>query len=107
MDVIAGETRSTVKKSVPFPVGRGTGPRRASERNGKRLCLRAFFAQIDRSRGTGPRATGQEGVRLAMRRSGAGAPELQSLANPINLANPAPGAWRGTGPRPTVKGRRS
>ena len=46
--------------------------------------LRAFFAQVEQSRGTGPRATGQGGVLLAMRRSGAGAPELQSPA-PIIL----------------------
>ena len=51
---------------------------------GKDLSRRAFFAQVGRSRGTGPRATGPEGVRLAMRRSGAGAPELQSSApNPV------------------------
>ena len=31
----------------------------------------------ERSRGTGPRATGPEGVLLAMRRSGSGDPELQ------------------------------
>ena len=37
------------------------------------------FAQVGRSRGTGPRATGQE-VLLAMSRSGSGDPELQSPA---------------------------
>ena len=49
----------------------------------------AFFAQVERSRGTGPRATGPEGVLLAMRRSGSGDPELQSLANRGNRDNPA------------------
>ena len=40
----------------PFTVGRGPVPRRASiEENG--VGWRAFFAQIERSRGTGPRAT--------------------------------------------------
>ena len=86
--------RATVKKSVPFSVGRGPVPRRASICTGNGLGLRAVFARVERSRGTGPRATGPEGVRLAMRRSGAGAPELRSpppnLANPINLVNPAP-----------------
>ena len=102
-----------------FDVGRGPVPRhlcrlrlpdlkpgRASigTRNG--LGWRVVFARVECSRGTGPRATGQGWVLLAMRRSGAGAPELQSLvhardrggqapalrthlANLANLANPA------------------
>ena len=66
-----------------------------------------MFSQIERSRGTGPRATGTEGVLLAMRRSESGDPELRSLghagarggqapalrthrANLVNPANPAP-----------------
>ena len=48
------------------------------EENG--VGLRAVFARVERSRGTGPRATGPEGVLFAMRRSGSGAPELQSPA---------------------------
>ena len=39
-----------------FTVGRGPVPRRAIGR-GKGLGLRAFFAEVERSRGTGPRAT--------------------------------------------------
>ena len=40
-----------------FIVGRGTGPRRASVETGNGLGRRAVFAQVERSRGTGPRAT--------------------------------------------------
>ena len=39
--------------------------------------------------GTGPRPTGPDGGLLAMRRSGSGDPELQSLANRENPENPA------------------
>ena len=46
------------------------------------LGLRSVFAQVGRSRGTGPRATGPGGVLLSMRRSGSGAPELQSSQGP-------------------------
>ena len=45
--------------------------------------LKRRFSRV-RSRGTGPRATGQGAVLLAMRRSGSGDPELQFL---VNLAN--------------------
>ena len=47
------------KKNVPFTVGRGPVPRRASIE--ETVGFRAFFARVERSRGTGPRATGQEG----------------------------------------------
>ena len=50
------------------------------DREGNGLGWWTVFARVGRSRGTGPRATGPEGVRLAMRRSGAGAPELQAPA---------------------------
>ena len=47
------------EKSVLLTVGRGPVPRRASiEGNG--VGLRAVFARIERSRGTGPRATGKK-----------------------------------------------
>ena len=53
--------------------------------------LKRCFSRV-RSRGTGPRATGQGWVILSMRRSGAGDPELQSpasnLANRDNRVNP-------------------
>ena len=75
-----GQAPATVCKAVsvyrraracPSPcLGRGNG-----------LCLRSVFARVERSRGTGPRATGPGGVLLAMRRSGAGAPELRSLVH--------------------------
>ena len=45
-------------------------------RNGKTVGWRAVFARVERSRGTDPRATGQGRVLFAMRRSGAGKPEL-------------------------------
>ena len=52
-----------------------------------------IFAPVERSRGTGPRSTGQGWVRLVMRRSGSGEPELQfsapNLANLENRVNPA------------------
>ena len=77
------------KKSVPFTVGRGPVPRHASVGKENSLCLRAIFARVERSRGTGPRATGPERVLLSMRRSGAGDPELQfSAPNLANLVNP-------------------
>ena len=40
-----------------FTVGRGPVPRRASIGTGNGFGRRAVFAQIGRSRGTGPRAT--------------------------------------------------
>ena len=43
-----------------FTVGRGPVPRHASIGTGNGVGWRAFFARIGRSRGTGPRATGQE-----------------------------------------------
>ena len=69
-------------KRHSFTVGRGPVPRRASigTRNG--VGWRVFFAQIERSRGTGPRATRPEGFRVSMRRSGLGAPELRSPQGP-------------------------
>ena len=51
--------------------------------------LKRCFSR-ERSRGTGPRATGPEGVLLAMRRSGAGAPELQSLEHASDRGGQAP-----------------
>ena len=66
---IAGETRSdarmetsegprdTVGENPPFTVGRGPVPRHASICTENGLGLRAGFAQVERSRGTGPRAT--------------------------------------------------
>ena len=41
---------------MPHTVGRGPVPRRAIDR-GNGVGLREFFAQVERSRGTGPRAT--------------------------------------------------
>ena len=49
-----------LSRPYPFTVGRGPVPRRAIDR-GNGFGRRAFFAQIGRSRGTGPRATGPEG----------------------------------------------
>ena len=69
-----------MKKSVQFTVGRGPVPRHASIETGNGVGWRAVFARVERSRGTGPRATGQGEVLFTMRRSGAGAPELQSPA---------------------------
>ena len=66
-----------------FTVGRGPVPRHASVEE-TALGWRSVFARVERLRGPVPRATGPGGVLLAMRRSGAGDPELQSPA-PILL----------------------
>ena len=61
---------------------------------GNGLGLRAFFAQVERSRGTGPRATGQEGslrhTPFGSRRSRTTIFCSYNLANLVNLVNPAP-----------------
>ena len=96
---IAGETRSparvagegpraTVRQRLSlFTVGRGPVPRHAASGTRNGLDRWTIFAQIERSRGTGPRATVDE----AAARSGE--PELQfsarNLANLENLDNPA------------------
>ena len=63
MGVLAGDRppRYGLQGRLPFTVGRGPVPRRASIGTGNGFGRRAFFAQVERSRGTGPRATGQEG----------------------------------------------
>ena len=77
--------RATVKKIVPFTVGRGPVPRHASVCARNNLGWRSVFARVGRSRGTGPRApVGEAAARLT--RSGSGAPELRSLANRDNPA---------------------
>ena len=70
-------------KRHSFTVGRGPVPRHASvgTRNGLGRC--AVFTRVVRSRGTGPRATGPEGVLSPCAVSGAGAPELQSPQGPL------------------------
>ena len=86
--------RSDARGEKNLPLTVGLGPSDAT-RAGERVSLAVprleqetalaggwFFAQIVRSRGTGPRATDPEGVLLATRRSGAGAPELQSPQGP-------------------------
>ena len=56
--------------------------------------LKRFFRGSNDRGGQAPALRARKGVRLAMRRSGAGAPELQSpapnLANLVNRVNPAP-----------------
>ena len=42
-----------------------------------------FFARVERSRGTGPRATGQEKALLSMRRSGAGNAKKLDISSQI------------------------
>ena len=81
---LRGPPRSGLQGRRPFTVGRGPVPRHAIG-TGNGVGWRAFFAQVECSRGTGPRATGSEGVLLAMHRSGSGEPELRSPAS--NLAN--------------------
>ncbi len=96
MQAIAGDRppRYGMQGRLPFTVGRGPVPRRASicTRNG--VGWRSFFARIERSRGTGPRATGLEGVLLAVhpfgiRRSRTTVSRPYNPANRDNLVNPA------------------
>ena len=108
----ASGPRDTVKKRAVYRRARAC-PSPCLDRAGNGVSLRAFFAQIERSRGTGPRATGPEGVFLSMRRSGSGDPELQSPAPilkiviilkillQILLISGAREGSRGTGPRAT------
>ena len=72
MRAIAGDRppRYGCQGRLCFTVGRGPVPRRASIGTENGVGWRAFFAQVVRSRGTGPRATGPEGVRLSMCRFG-------------------------------------
>ena len=72
-----GPPRYGMQGRLRFTVGRGPVPRRASIGMENGFGRWVVFAQVERSRGTGPRATGREGVLFAMRRSGPGAPELQ------------------------------
>ena len=79
--------RATVFKAVSVYRKARACPSPCLDREGNGFGWRLVFARVGRSRGTGPRATGQGAVLLATRRSGAGAPELQSLANLGNRAN--------------------
>ena len=103
--VIAGDRppRYGEKKRVVYRRARACPSPCLGRGNGWLAC---GFRAGRRSRGTGPRATGQEGILFAMRRSGSGEPELRSLghagdrggqapalrthlANLVNPANPA------------------
>ena len=53
--VRGGQAPALRQGRLRFTVGRGPVPRRASV--GESLCLRAFFARVERSRGPVPRAT--------------------------------------------------
>ena len=63
MRTLAGDRppRSGMQGRLRFTVGRGPVPRRAEIGREMALVGVRFFAQIERSRGTGPRATGPEG----------------------------------------------
>ena len=61
---IRGPPRYGCQGRLPFIVGRGPVPRRASIGTGNGLGLRAVFARVERSRGTGPRATVVEAASL-------------------------------------------
>ena len=55
--VIAGDRPPRYEKKRHVTVGRGPVPRRASVSTGNGLGWRVVFAQVERSRGTGPRTT--------------------------------------------------
>ena len=96
--MIARETRSPARVACEGP--RATVCKSASLYRRARACpspclgrgngfgWRAVFARVERSRGTGPRATVDEAA-ASLTRSGSGEPELQSLANRDNRVNPA------------------
>ena len=77
------------EKNVPLTVGRGPVPRRASI--GKTAFVGVRFSRGSNDRGgQAPALRARKGVRLTMRCSGSGDPELQFPAsNFAILANPA------------------
>ena len=99
---IAGETRSDARMAGEGP--RATVCKTVSFHRRARACpspclgqgngvgWRSIFARVERSRGTGPRATGQEGSPLhtpfGIRRSRTTV-SCSNLANLANLVNPA------------------
>ena len=63
--VIAGDRppRYGMQDRLPFTVGRGTGHRHAAIGTENGFGWRSVFARVERSRGTGPRATGKKTCR--------------------------------------------
>ena len=98
----------------PFTVVRGPVPRRAWVGTGTGLGRRVFFARVERSRGTGPRATVVEAASFPRRawalgchtRMRAGFPRRASVGTGTGLGRRVVFARversRGTGPRATV-----
>ena len=91
------------ENNVPITVGRGPVPRHASIGTGNGLGRRAVFAQVVRSRGTGPRATGLRTVPFTVGRGPV--PRHASIGTGNGLGRRAVFAQversRGTGPRAT------
>ena len=80
MRAIAGDRPPRYgKKSVPFTVGRGPVPRRASVEETAWVGVRFSRGSGDRG-GQAPALRAREGFFSPCARSGAGAPELQSPA---------------------------
>ena len=100
-------------KSPFFTVARGPVPRDPSNEE------ETFFPQRERWRGTGPRPT-MKGRRYFFRSAGACPPRSfkspfftvargpvpRDPSNEEETFFPQRGRWRGTGPRPTMRGRR-
>ena len=82
MQVLKDLKKCFSRVRVFLTVGRGPVPRHASIRTGNGLGWRSVFAQVERSRGTGPRATGPVRV-FRLIRSGSGEPELQFPLGPL------------------------
>ena len=115
MGVLPGETRSPARvageapalrfsRPFPFTVGRGPVPRRASIGTENGLGWRSVFAQVERSRGTGPRATGPEGFSslCAVREQASPNYSLLKVLKDLKRCFSRVRS-RGTGPRATVK----
>ena len=88
----------------PFTVGRGPVPRHASICTGNGLGRHAFFAQVLRLWGTGPRATVCQAVSVYRRARACPSPCLDREGNGVGLRSffARVGRLRGTGPRATV-----
>ena len=86
--------RATVKKNVPFTVGRGPVPRRASVGRETALVGMRFLRWSNARGGQAPALRARKGFASLCARSGSGDPERRSsasnLANRDNRVNPAP-----------------
>ena len=104
-----GPPRYGMQGRLPFTVGRGPVPRHAAIGTGNGLGRRVFFARVERSRGTGPRATVRKKRAVYRRARACPSPCLDREGNALGWRAffARVERWRGTGPRATVGGVRS